>query len=161
MGLLLPILVGLIIPATMVLTPPRYANQNREELIQIISKNPAWIDSPSKKEMVLNLLGESEMIIEKGMVFYPRFYDSGEGEPTRRDSAYQAREFPRLVFTFIGSETREIILPIKESPPFFPNGAEVIIVYQIDLEGNIDPHFVNVIGENPVLYFNDAALLQN
>lgn len=157
-AILFSILIGLLIPATMLMIPPRYKNQNKEDLIQNIGNNPAWKYFPSKKETLLNFLRGSELIIERGSAFYPRFYDSGEGEPTRRDSAYQTREFPRLVFTFLGTESREIILPIKESPVFFPNGAEVIIVYQLDLKGNINPLFVNLIGENPMLYFKDSFL---
>jgi hypothetical protein len=158
-GISVAIILGLSILATMTFIPSRYANQNRGELIQDLTKNPAWKDSLSKKEGILDLLNSKNVFIEKGMAFYPRFYNAGDGEPTRSASAYQTREFPRLVFLLIGNDRRELVFPIRESPLYFPNGSEVIIVYRIKPDRGYEILLIDLPGENPALYFKDPTLL--
>ena len=103
------------------------------------------------------MLMDDQIVIEKGMAFYPRFYDANDGEPGLRAGTYQFRTFPRLIFLLIGKDLREILLPRRSSPQYFPNATEVIVVGRQNKYG-FEALLVNVVGNTSFLYFFDLAI---
>lgn len=64
-----------------------------------------------------------------GAGLYPRYYPAGAGEHSAAVDAYQVMEFDRLAFTLIGPfGTKDVILPLHDTPLFFPNGADVYVL---------------------------------
>ena len=62
------------------------------------------------------------------------------------------------VILLISDKRQDILLPIKNSPQFFPNGSEVIVAGRENPTG-FETVLVNVIGEQSVIYFADSSLV--
>lgn len=83
----------------------------------------------SRLELEEFLENPGAMLIS-GHGLYPRYYSHREGEPILpgQISPYNAREFPRLVFTLLLPDmNRTVLFPIDTPRLYFPDAAEVIV----------------------------------
>jgi len=150
-------LIGLAIPGVMQIIPPRYESQDRVILSKELLADKNWVLVPQIKAEVINMLTDDQIIVEKGMAFYPRFYAANDGEPGLSAGTYQFRLYPRFIFFLIGKDRREIMLPMQNSPQYFPNASEVIVVGRLNKDG-FEALLVNVVGKSSFLYFSDLAM---
>ena len=150
-------LIGLGIPGAMQLIPPRYESQDKVILSNELLSDKNWMLVPQIKAEVINMLMDDQIIVEKGMAFYPRFYAANDGEPGLSAGTYQFREYPRFIFLLIGKDRREIMLPMQNSPQYFKNAAEVIVVGRQNKDV-FEALLVNVVGKSSFLYFSDLAM---
>ena len=151
------LILGLLIPLSMTLLPKRYANQNRDVLIQQLFADKNWAGEPDTKKNFMALLDEGNISILKGKAFYPRFYRAEDGEPGLHPGIYRPEPYPRLLFLLINDQRLDVLLPIQASPEYFPNGSEVIVMGRESSTG-FETILVNVLGEKSALYF---ANMQN
>lgn len=62
-----------------------------------------------------------------GRAIYPRYYKAHQGEPGSAKLGYGKSDQARLVFFLVGEQSELVIFPLKTSPQFFPNTANVTI----------------------------------
>ncbi len=64
-----------------------------------------------------------------GRGLYPRFYQAGEGEPgtSYRWPAHTERDYSRLGFYLAGPANWSVVLPLDDTPQFFPNAQDVLV----------------------------------
>lgn len=151
------LMLGALFPFLMTAIPSRYAGQNREELIQQLFSDKIWGMHSAEKNEIESQLANKDMTILKGMSFYPRFYQEDDGEPGLNPGIYKPEPYPRLLFLLISDKRQDILLPIKTSPEFFPNGSEVIVAGRETASG-FEAILVNIIGEQSAIYFADSSL---
>ena len=152
------LVLGALLPLLMTTIPPRYMGQNREELIQQLFSDKNWAMYTEEKREIESQLNNKNISIFKGMAFYPRFYREDDGEPGLNPGIYKPQPYPRILFLLISDKRQDILLPIKNSPQFFPNGSEVIVAGRENPTG-FEAILVNVIGEQSVIYFADSSLV--
>ncbi|MBE9524052.1 MAG: hypothetical protein IMY76_03065, partial [Chloroflexi bacterium] len=59
---------------------------------------------------------------------YPRYYLPDQGELGSGHPAYSPRDFSRLGFYLLGPQSAYVIVPLENSPVFFPNAADVLVI---------------------------------
>ncbi len=64
----------------------------------------------------------------QGRAIYPRYYESGEGEPGTAKLGYEVSAEARLIFWLAGPQPGLVILPLESAPAFFPHAADVMVV---------------------------------
>lgn len=100
------------LPLTENMFPQRYPLRSQREITQEIGVMP----------------GPGEIVIY-GRAVYPRYYESGDGEPDTAKLGYGASEQARLVFFLIGPEKNQLVIFNLESvPDFFPNTSDVFMI---------------------------------
>ena len=100
------------------LIPPRYDEISIADVGNYLQEIPA----------AANLLEDEDLIVLQGRVLYPRFYRPGKGEPGNAWPAFGERTFSRLGFILLSSVRSDVIFPIEESPEFFPNAVDAIVL---------------------------------
>ncbi|MCS6992874.1 MAG: hypothetical protein N2117_04965 [Anaerolineales bacterium] len=68
-----------------------------------------------------------EEVCVQGRAIYPRYYESGDGEPGTAKRGYEISAEARLVFWLAGPQPGLVILPLETAPVFFPHAADVWI----------------------------------
>lgn len=101
------LLVGASIPLTEVVFPQKY------------SDNASCPFAPQANE-----------ICAQGRAIYPRYYESGDGEPGTAKLGYEIGDEARLVFWLAGPQPGLVIFPLQTAPSFFPHAANVWIIGQ-------------------------------
>jgi hypothetical protein len=139
--------------------PARYPKltsvQIQEKIIQ-----GEFLKQTNISEQELNtFLQEPDARIYFGRSLYPRFYTRGDGEHSTGRDAFEDKDFPRLTFTMIGQFGQTgVILPLNESPLYFPNAADLILVgCQHPTEGYLFPYIdaykIILLGEEPEIIY--------
>lgn len=106
------LLLAGFLPFTENVFPQRYPLRSQHEILQEIGVTP-----------------QSGEIAIYGRAIYPRYYESGEGEPDTAKLGYGASEQARLVFFLIGPERNHLVIFNLESiPDFFPNTSDVFMI---------------------------------
>jgi len=117
------LLIGLVPVLYEGIFPKRYPTLNKPELINEAKLNKKI--SHAFTDKINTLLEDESSQIFIGRALYPRFYEKGEGdEPV----PYSQKGYPNLVFKLLGSYNTSVVLPISESPAFFPNISDVIVI---------------------------------
>lgn len=79
-----------------------------------------------------------------GRAIYPRYYESGDGEPETAKLGYGPSKEARLVFFLISPDKNQlVILNLANAPDFFPNTADVFMI-GTQLETHFAPRVVIV-----------------
>ena len=93
-------------------------------------------DHPAVQEQLAGLLADPECSVINGRIIYPRFFYAREGLSSGHPwTAYKIRDFSRLGFVLLNQENHDVILPVKESPAFIPNAADIFVIGREDEEG--------------------------
>ncbi|HVN15080.1 MAG TPA: glycosyltransferase family 39 protein, partial [Anaerolineales bacterium] len=125
-GCLIFFLLGSSIPISEHIVPKRYQPTSRQELIEEVnSATPA-----SEQTLLQAIAQESDLVIVQGRALYPRYYEAGKGEPGTAKMGYEPLPQARLVFSLIGDENITVIFNLSQSPEFFPNASDVILIAQ-------------------------------
>jgi hypothetical protein len=67
-----------------------------------------------------------------GRALFPRFYPSGDGEPSNAKIGYTTQPISRLLFYVVGPENKLVYVQMPAAPEFFPNTADVIFIAKED-----------------------------
>ena len=145
--------------------PQRYPERTKEETMTEIIED-GWLKQTniSKQELFLFLQQPTARVF-LGRSLYPRFYQIGEGEHSAGKDAFEDKDFPRITFTMIGQFGQTgVILPLDESPAYFPNASDVIVIgCQHPIEGYISPYidaFMVILldGDQEIVYTREPEL---
>jgi hypothetical protein len=82
------------------------------------------LDAPALQRF----LKDEKAVALAGRAMYPRYYKAGDGIPRRGWPSYAVREYPRLGFVLVGSDTIPVVLPQAAPPADFPNAADVLVL---------------------------------
>lgn len=116
------------------IVPQQVFVQSSEENIKEISALCAA--HPEERERLLELLASEEKTVLNGRIIYPRFFYADQGLASGHPwIAYKIRDFSRLGFVLLNEENHDVILPLRESPAFIPNAADVYVIGQDDEQG--------------------------
>lgn len=111
----LVLFVGMSLPLTELAFAEKYPPVTPEQL--------------SVNSGMIPLYGE---IIVYGRAVYPRYYKSGDGEPSTAKLGYGVDDEARLVFWLVGPDPGLVIFPLDTVPEFFPNASDVWVVGKVD-----------------------------
>jgi len=103
--------VGVSLPLTELAFPQKYPALTQEQL--------------SAETNTSTLADE---IVLYGRAIYPRYYESGDGEPGTAKLGYSVSDEARLVFWLVGPKAGLVIFPLETAPAFFPHTADVWII---------------------------------
>lgn len=128
------LLFSIFTPLTEFIFPKKYELPSTQTVTQITGVIPS----------------DSEIIIY-GRAVYPRYYESGEGEPETAKLGYEISETPRLVFFVVGTENSLVIFNLETVPEFFPHASDVYLIGTFS-EGYFSPRvaYVSKNGESAV-----------
>ena len=122
-----PALCGRIIPQQVFM-------QNSEENIRELETLCA--DHPAELEQLARQISDPKSTVINGRIIYPRFFYALEGLSSGHPwTAYKIRDFSRLGFVLLNQENHDVILPVKESPGFIPNAADIFVIGRENEEG--------------------------
>ncbi len=108
---------------------PRYAKSASAQIQQEILEGKYLDESGISTEEFSKFLEDPNARVLVGRSLYPRFYGIGSGEHSKGKDAFEYKDFPRLTFTMIGQFGQTgAILPLAETPIYFPNGVDIILV---------------------------------
>jgi len=111
--------------------PLKYpAVEKAEVLATIQNKNLLARSNVSMKDLT-EFLEETGSVAYEGMLLFPRYYQSEQGEHSSAKDVYQAKDFARLAYTIIGQfGTQEGILPLENAPSssYFPDESDLIVI---------------------------------
>jgi hypothetical protein len=102
---------GVSLPFTELAFPEKYPVLTQEQLSAEINSSTL----------------EDEIILY-GRAIYPRYYESGDGEPGTAKLGYGISDEARLVFWLVGPKAVLVIFPLETAPAFFPHTADVWII---------------------------------
>jgi hypothetical protein len=105
--------------------PPRYPSlPSQEDLMRI----PALAFEDTKIDDWAAWVEENNAITLYGRALYPRFYFPDQGQPGKGHPAFAVRDYSRLGFYLVGPQSAHVIVPLENSPEFFPNAADALVI---------------------------------
>ena len=108
---------------------PRYTKLASAQIKQEILEGKYLSESGISTEEFSKFLEDPNARVFIGRSLYPRFYGIGSGEHSKGKDAFEHKDFPRLTFTMIGQFGQTgALLPLAESPVYFPNGVDIILI---------------------------------
>ena len=144
------LLVGLSLPLSEVVFPARYPPQSAEQLKNQLVLNLNSAKLAGQENAVTHFLEQPGITFISGRALYPRFYAKGENEPKTAKTGYAGLNFARLVFSVVGNQNPLVVLPIDQSPGYFPNASDIL------LAGCMQTHYIQAVvilvnqGDKPV-----------
>lgn len=141
------LMIGALMPLAELIIPPRYT-QTAQQVI-----NTATLTDADRARL-LNLLETPDIVAYYGRGLYPRYLKAGEG--IRSSEPY--RDQNRLRFEVIGARSSNVFLPLEETPAFFPNGSDVIVIGCMN-KGDLDALVAIVLDDTEnFLYWRSATV---
>ena len=158
--ILLFVFISSLIPITEIIFPKQFGSITNNELKKLVEMDPRLY------AYVNNLMDNPDKIIIYGKELYPKFYQSGQGEPGSAWVAYSKQDYDRIGFQVIHSDGRSnVIFKTKDIPRFFPNRMEVLLIgeYQTAYiksheEEFFSPDLILFPNTNPLIYYFPQAV---
>jgi len=104
---------------------PRYTDITKDDALSYFE---SLLDAEQIMPAVEKLLKDDRAVVFEGLGLYPRFYKAGRGEPGGDWPAFSPRDYPRLGFVVVGPQQHNVVIPLDESPSYFPNASDVIVL---------------------------------
>ena len=121
--LLIPLLVGSVLPGVEILLPDRYPDQALEEKVSgLLHEQSATLSTPQKMAIQELLIDGGEAVY--GRALYPRFFDTGEKMVDQK----QPYTYPRMFFYLTGTQAFHVKLPQSKTADVFPHGADALVL---------------------------------
>jgi len=144
--LLVPLLLGSVLPGVEILLPDRYPDQILVEKISFISQKESNMFSTSQEKVIQGLLQKGGKAVY-GRALYPRYFEKGDSLIDRK-KPYQ---YARMHFYLTGTDALYVNLPRSETAAKFPHGVDALVIgcpggttiqavlaILYDEEGNVD-----------------------
>jgi hypothetical protein len=149
------LLVGWLPWALEAAIPPHFDNLSKEAVLSQVagleSMRAAGIDLPQ----IQAFSAQPDSGVVLGRLLYPRFYRRNLGMAAAHPwAAYAVRDFPRLGFIVINRDVTQAVLPSREIPADFPNGADVIVL-GCQRQGYLEAKSVSFLASDHT-YFNGS-----
>ena len=151
------LLAGSAMPLASIFFSPTPPSPSRDEMIADILETAESQTLSTKTAQLEQFLNDENTILRSGNAFYPRFYREDEGMPTADWKAFENRDFSRLGFILFDQNWSNAIIPLNESPSWFPNNAEVLVA---TCKGRkyVDVRLVLVKNDPVTLYLSSSPL---
>ncbi len=126
--------VGLSLPFSEMAFPQKYPPVSDEKILAELMSSPALEQAGFDPVCLQKAVSEAQLDTVQGRVLYPRYYAAGDGESFTDSVGYRIVDQGRLVFNMVGQISGRIIFPMSQSPDFFPNAADAILISSDDGE---------------------------
>jgi hypothetical protein len=120
--------IGLSLPVSEGLFPQKYPPRPQEKILEGLTNSTVLEQTGFDPVCMQHSLSRGQLSIAEGRVLYPRYYSPGDGENFTDAIGYRTVDQGRLVFDMVGQVNGRIIFPMSQSPDFFPNGADAILM---------------------------------
>jgi hypothetical protein len=108
---------------------PRYAEQTLPNLIHRLQSSPAVGELKVDQSQIESFLAEPQATLQIGRVLYPRYFSRGTGLASAHPwPSYAVRDYPRVGFLLLNQSRHEAIMPLRQVPSVFPQGADAIVL---------------------------------
>jgi hypothetical protein len=149
--------VGLSVNLAEIVFPTRYPTQDNRGIIEAITQSAdekaAGLDSTT----LTNFLSQPGAVALWGRGLFPYMYDPGVR--TIDYPSMEARNFERLGFELIVPSYYSISLRMPNSPGYFPNASDVIVIGCEGKDNYVDAIVVLVMGDKQALYTSPVPIL--
>jgi hypothetical protein len=123
------LLVGAILPITEAAIKPRYTGQTKQIWLHNFQHSEVLRREYPTMLAALESIPRDQLRLIQGRALYPRYYSTGEGEPSGAITTFTSREYARLSFEMIGDFKAGVLLPLLEPPSAgFPNASDVLVI---------------------------------
>lgn len=126
LSLILILILGGFTPFTEFIFPQKYPSKVQEDILRRIGAT-----------------AQPGEIALYGRALYPRYYESGDGEPGTAKLGYGAEDKSRLVFFLVGPNKSLVVFGLNTAPEFFPHASDVYMVGST-VNGYFSPRIVKV-----------------
>lgn len=126
------LLAGVSIPLSERVFPQIYPQQSQSELLRTLSQQNAVVDLGLSEADIDAMAAQPGYHMYYGRALFPRFYPSGDGEPSNAKIGYTTQPISRLLFYVVGPENKLVYVQMPAAPEFFPNTADVIFIAKED-----------------------------
>lgn len=155
------LLIGSLLPLSEHIYRPQYPVATRFQNLAILRENGLIEDAGLEPLAIKNFLQSPKAVVLRGRALYPRFYHQGRGEPGS-GYPYIPFDYPRLAFTLIGPKGLSgIILPLPNSPRYFPHNSDVIVLgcqtETIQIMSRVNALAVFILDEHNAYYLRSPA----
>jgi hypothetical protein len=117
------------IPLSERLIPDRYQALTPQNALASLHASQSGEGLSAKDRAHLEtILKDENAVALVGRVLYPRFYYAGEGFASTGWPSYQTQDYPRLGFILLGPKSASVILPLDQTPDYFPNAADGLVI---------------------------------
>ncbi|MEW5940156.1 MAG: hypothetical protein AB1750_10865, partial [Chloroflexota bacterium] len=117
---------ALMIGLSMIL-PKRYEVQPAAQMLEDFVKNGYHVKAGIQAADLEGFLSGEGAGAWSGRALYPRYYLAGQGIDAQR-SAFEIRDYPRLVFSLVGAQDHLFVILPGAPPKNFPNASDVIVL---------------------------------
>lgn len=123
-------LLGVLIPLSGALFPERYtAKTSAQAAADLTGRLSLRLEPGGVTEADLSNFLQSGGVVVEGRALYPRFYAANTGEPhVSVTRPYDARAYPRMIFTLLGAERKWTVLLPAQTPLNIPDAADVVLL---------------------------------
>jgi hypothetical protein len=115
-------LVGCLLPIVEFSIPPRYTDEKKSAMVQALENSDLL--SGAERAALQGFI-DNKGLVYAGRALYPNFYPANVYQPGSRLSPNRA--YPRLTYYLVGPNSKAIHLPLRKSPAYFPNAADVLV----------------------------------
>jgi len=126
---------GASLPLSEVLFPQQYPPVDQAVALNKLTSPPVLEESKLDAACFEKITAKNQWSAFQGRAFYPRYYESGDGETFTDSAGYKIADEGRLVFQLIRQVTGRFIFPMSQPPEFFPNASDVTLFF--DASGNL------------------------
>ena len=126
---------GAALPMSEHILPDRYPPQTDAQRWETFSEKLRAASSPYTPQEIFDIAQKQHLQLLVGRAVYPRYFKAGEGFPLTAKPGYAISPEPRLVFFLLGDHPGRVILPLTETPTFFPHASDVFLLAQ---DGNLN-----------------------
>ena len=108
---------------------PRYADQTLSSLMERLQSSPAVGQLNVDQSQIGRFLVGPQSTLQIGRVLYPRYFSRGTGLASAHPwPSYAVRDFPRVGFLLLNQSRHEALMPLRQLPAVFPQGADAIVL---------------------------------
>ncbi len=129
-ALLLIFTLGASIPLSEHIVPDHYPPRPQAEIREELSRALLSLNTKDATFFRKEILSSDDLYFAEGRVIYPRYFKAGEGLPMTAKPGYRPEGNARIVFYLAGQKNGRVILPLDESPSFFPHAADALVVFR-------------------------------
>jgi hypothetical protein len=121
-------LLSASLPIVEKVVPVRYKNSDSQMIISTLDNRGLLSSLGLDKEHLQSFLKKDQAIALIGRDLYPRYYEAGQGEPSKEWQVYAPKDYNRLGFYLVGPENWPVLLRLQTAPDYFPNARDTFII---------------------------------
>jgi len=110
-------------------TPVRFPHLSEEALFASFASEKQMLKERAGNDLLSpEYLRQHGILLYRGLALYPRYYRSGQGEPSSGWQIFRVKNFNRLGFYLMGPDEEKVLLALDKPPQSLPNGRDVLVI---------------------------------